>query len=286
MPSRCVTALIVAFWGAALGVAFYTDLWPRISASGAPPIAVDLSDEATQYVPVRWRVVRGDKEIGRLTTRLAYQDSDDTFQFSSEYKDLRIDVGAMQLSFPEVSMSTRVTRSGALREQTLSGKLRLADFRGEAHVHGRVDNGVFTGRCEIDSDLLKLKNDLRPVAVKDSPALNPLQPVNRIVDIHPGRRWLVHEIDPMGEALAALFKEKIGQGFSLPEREKEPLLAEVGRDTESLIWGRAKEEAACWVIAYTRGEASAWTWVRVSDGKVLRQEASLAGDRIALEREE
>ena len=53
-----------------------------------------------------------------------------------------------------------------------------------------------------------------------------------------------------------------------------------------MVWGKLREEAACWVIAYRSGEARAKTWVRVSDGKVLRQEASLLGDHIALEREE
>jgi hypothetical protein len=282
MPSRPIAALIVGFWAATLGVTFYQDLWPRIAASGPPPIAVDLSDEATQYLPIRWKVVRGDREIGRLTTKLAYQDADDTFEFTSQYKDLRIEVGLAQLLLPEVNMSTRVTRSGALRDQTLSGKLRLGDFRAEARVNGRVENGKFTGRVEIDSDVVKLKNDLKPVSVKDGQALNPLQPVNRIVGIRPGQRWLVQEINPLGDALAALFKEK----FSLPEREKEPLLAEVGTAAESLLWGRVREEASCWVIRYRSGEVSAKTWVRRTDGKVLRQEAALAGDRIALEREE
>ncbi len=286
MPSRPVVALIVLFWVATLGLVFQRDLWPRITASGPPPIAVDLTDEATQYLPIKWKVLRGGKPIGTLTTKLAYQDADDTFEFTSQYKDLRFDVGAMQVVFPDVTTRTRVTRSGSLREQSMTGKLRLGDLQAEAKVEGRNENGTFVGRCEIASPLFNLKSDLAPVPVKNGQALNPLQPVNRIAGIRPGQHWFVHEIDPLGQALAALFKEKFGQGLSLPESKKEALEARVADAPESLVWGKSREEAACWVIEYRSGEARAKTWVRASDGKVLRQEATLMDDRISLEREE
>ena len=286
MPSRPIVALIVLFWAATLGLVFQRDLWPRITASGPPPIAVDLTDEATQYLPIKWKVLRGGKPIGTLTTKLAYQDADDTFEFTSQYKDLRFDVGAMQVVFPDVTTRTRVTRSGSLREQSMTGKLRLGDLQAEARVEGRNENGKFVGCCEIASPLFNLKSDLAPVPVKDGQALNPLQPVNRIAGIRPGQHWFVHEIDPLGQALAALFKEKFGQGLSLPESKKEALEARVADAPESLVWGKSREEAACWVIEYRSGEARAKTWVRASDGKVLRQEATLLDDRISLEREE
>jgi len=284
MPTRPVVALIVAFWLGTLAVVGVRDVWPRLSASGPPPIAVDLSDEATQYVPVKWKVLRGEKQIGSLTTLLAYQDADDTFEFTSQYKDVRIAVATVELVIPEMTTRTRVTRSGSLREQSMSGSLRLADFRAEVSVEGRNVNGTFTGRCKLDSPLFKIDEKLAPVAVKDGHALNPLQPVNRIVGIRPGKSWMVQEIDPLGDALAALFKEKL-KG-AIPEPKREPLLAQVGDSPESLVWGRHREEAMCWVIAYRSGEARAKTWVRVSDGKVLRQEAALMEDRIALERDE
>ena len=75
-----------------------------------------------------------------------------------------------------------------------------------------------------------------------------------------------------------VYKEKF-KG-ALPETKREPLLAEVGDAPEP------HRGAMCWVIAYRSGDARAKTWVRVSDGKVLRQEAVLMEDRIALERDE
>jgi hypothetical protein len=293
MPSRTVVGLIVAFWLSATGLAFYRDLWPRIAASGPPPLAIDLSDEATQYVPVHWTILRdskdiwGERPIGTLQTKLAYRDADDTFEFISQYKDVRIEAGVLELVIPEATTRTQLTRSGSLREQSMTARMAIGELHVEASVEGRNENGMFVGRCAIDSPLVKFQHDLTPVPVKDGQALNPLQPVNRIVGIRPGQRWTVQEIDPLGEALAMVFKEKLAShGVRLPERERQPLLAEVGATPEPLAWGKTRETATCWVIDYRRGEAQARTWVRVLDSKVLRQEASLMGDRIALERDE
>ena len=284
MPTRPVVALVVVFWIGTLALVGYRDVWPRLSAGGPPPIAVDLSDEATQYVPVKWKVLRGEKPIGTLTTTLAYQDSDDTFEFTSQYKDVRIEVARVELVIPDMTTRSRVTRAGSLREQAMTGTLRLGDFRAEVNVRGQNRGGTFIGHCSIDSPLFKVDRELSPVPVAEGQALNPLQPVNRIAGIRAGQRWMVREIDPLGDALAALFQEKFQS--AIPERKREPLLAEVGASPEPLTWGKRKDEDVCWVIAYRAGEARARTWVRVSDGKVLRQEASLLEDRIALERDE
>jgi hypothetical protein len=202
------------------------------------------------------------------------------------------------VGIPELITTTRLTRTGQLREQGLDGKLVLkiedrgqflAVAEAEAKVRGRVVAGMFTGRCEIDaSPLFKVKRDLDPIPVKEGQALNPLQPVNRIAHIRPGQRWTVHEVNPLGEALAALFQEQVGKhGLRVPEEPRDAFLAEVGSSPELLRWGLPgrEKESVCWVIDYRRGDATARTWVQVSDGKVLRQEAILMGDRLALERE-
>ena len=298
MPSRPAVICIIIFWFSTLGLVLYRDVWPRLAASGPPPIAVDLSDEASQFVPVRWRVLRGDQQVGKLTTQMAYIDADDTFEFWSRYYQVEFDFGWARVAIPELITTTRLSRTGQLREQGLDGKLVLKiEDRGqfltvaeaEAKVRGRVVAGLFTGRCEIDAPPpFTVKRDLDPIPVKEGQALNPLQPVNRIAHLRPGRRWMVHEVNPLGEALAALFQEQVGKrGLRVPEEPRDAFLAEVGSSPELLRWGLPgrENESVCWVIDYRRGEATARTWVQVSDGKVLRQEAMLMGDRLALERE-
>jgi hypothetical protein len=46
------------------------------------------------------------------------------------------------------------------------------------------------------------------------------------------------------------------------------------------------EDVSCWVIEYRRKEPVARTWVRASDGKVLRQEAFEKGESLTFERED
>ncbi len=298
MPSRPITVAIVLFWLAAVGWVGYRDVWPRLTASGPPPIAVDLGDEASQLVPVRWQVYRGDQKVGRLTTRMTYLDADDTFRLTHQYSNLTFDAGRARVVFPEVTLTTRITRGGALREQGMKGSMVVQLQVGgtftevaaaKAAVDGEVRDGVFRGRCDLDAPVLnlKVKRDLDPVPVPDGQALTPMQPVNRVANVRGGQRWLVHEINPMRDTMSSLMKGFVGQqGFGLPEEKREAFVATVGDRPERLVWGKDGAEVPCWVIEYRGGDARVRTWVRTDDGRVLRQEATREGESIALERDE
>lgn len=298
MPSRPVVVLIALFWAGTLGLAFYRDVWPRLAASGPPPMTVDLGDEVTQLNGVKWQLTRGGQPAGRLVTKTTYLDADDTFRFTHKYTNVQLDFGEVRVAFPEVTIDTRVDRAGALREQAMAGRMAVQLARrnraaeggydtvaeATAEVTGKVVDGVFVGRCKIVAPVAELAvdADLDPVPAPGGQALSPLQPVNRLGNVRPGRRWAVHPVDPLGEAVAALLKKTFG-GFGLPDRPREPLLAEVSDRPEPLPGGGDP----CWVITYRQdGEERAKTWVRVEDGKVMRQEAYLGGERISLEREE
>ncbi len=297
MPSRPLVVAIILFWLAAVGWVGYRDVWPRLAASGPPPIAVDLGDEASQLVPVQWQVLRGAERCGRLTTRMAYQDADDTFRLTHQYKNLTFDFGRVRAVFPDVTLTTRVTRAGALREQGMTGRmvvqLRVGDdfteiAAAKAVIEGEVRDGVFRSRCDIDSPILRAKRDLDPVPVPAGQALSPLQPVGRIANVRGGQRWVVHEINPLRDAMSSLLKGFVGQqGFGLPDEKREVFVAAVGDRPEALAWGREKADVMCWVIEYRgAGDARVRTWVRADDGRVLRQEATRDGEQIALERDE
>jgi len=291
MPSRPTIVAVVLFWLATVGWVGYRDVWPRLTASGPPPVEVELGDEASQLVPVRWNVLRGGQRVGRLTTRMTYQDADDTFRLTHQYANLTFDFGSARVVFPEVTLTTRVTRGGALREQGMVGRVQIQrrigdEFvsvgEGRAVVEGEVRDGLFHSRCDIDSPLLKVKRDLDPVPVPDGQALSPLQPVGRITNVRAGQRWVVHEINPLHDAMSSLLKGVVG----LPEEKREAFVATVGDRPEPLAWGRDKAEVLCWVIDYRAGESRVRTWVRADDGRVLRQEASRDGETLALERDE
>jgi hypothetical protein len=295
MPSRRAVALILAFWLATTGYVAYRDLWPLYFASGPPSVGIDLADEAAQNVPVRWAVKWNGKEAGRLKTQMSYVPADDTFWFTTQYrgergKDLRMELPGVTVSVPEFKAAVRVTRGGNLREQTFEGKLSVeaADLTATlgAKLAGQVVDGKLVAKFEGGYDVggrtqKSIAREFDPVPVPAGQPLNPLQPVNRLVGVRPGREWVVHESNPLNDAILALAREL---GLP-PQKPQEPLVGRVQSETSDLDWNG--ERVACWVIDYRReGELQVRTWVRESDGKVLKQEAYSKGETLSIERDE
>lgn len=291
MPSRRAVACIVLFWLSVTGYIVYRDVWPVLFASGQPPLAIDLADEAAQNIPIRWTVYWNDKKVGKLTTQMRYVDDDDTFRFTNTYNQVRVEMAGVTVVVPELKTAIRVTRRGDLREQSAEGKLEL-EWNGvkvadvTTMLTGTVANGQLAAKFEGSYSIAglapqSLSKMLDPVPVPEGQPLNPLQPVNRIANVRPGRRWVVHESNPLKDATEAVAKQI---GLPMPEEAKVPLIGQVLGEPQNLDWhGNA---VPCWVIEYRRDEPEVRTWVRVSDGKVLRQEAFKKGDRLSVEREE
>src|SRR5437764_366024 len=112
MPSRPAVAAILVLWLATLAFAFYRDIWPQLFASGPPPIAVDLEDEARSSGAAKgigWQIMRGGQRVGRLSTKMEYVDADDTFRFTTHYSDVRLDIGELaRVQVPRLTTATRV----------------------------------------------------------------------------------------------------------------------------------------------------------------------------------
>jgi hypothetical protein len=291
MPSRRSVALVVALWLAVTGYVVYRDVWPVLFAAGPPPVAIDLADEAAQNIPTRWTITWNGKPSGKLTTHLKYLDADDTFRITNEYRNVRIEVSGLAVVVPELRNVTRITRSGDLREQSAEGRLEAyigtSKFaEATAKVAGTVVDGQLIAACEITSPFGNVSKALDPVPVPRGQPLNPLQPVNRVTNVRPGRRWVVSESDPLADAVAAFVRSQVSQyGLKLPEEKREPLLAEVLTDPQTIDW--RNHESACWVIEYRRGpDVAARTHIRTADGKVLRQEAFKSGETLRTERDE
>jgi hypothetical protein len=294
MPSRGVTVLLIVFWAITTGYVAYRDFWPRLFASGPPPVAIDLADEAAQNVPIRWTITRNGERIGRLVTQMRYVEPDDTFQFISEYRQLKLAVAAVEFHIPEFITTIRVTRNGDLREQTAEGKLEL-NFHGlsmgtaQMKLAGSVAEGQLTATFDGSYTLLtpparQFRRVLEPIPVPSGQPLNPLQPVNRLRGVKPGHRWVVNESNPLDAAIKMILTELAGQfGIKPPEEHRDPLIGKVLGSPRDLEW--STQLVACWVIEYRRdSEVIARTWVRQVDGKVLKQEAFAKGEHLAFER--
>jgi hypothetical protein len=297
MPSKRSITLIFFFWLSTAAFVAYRDLLPRLFASSQPTIAIDLADEAAHNVDVRWGIYRGEEQIGRLTTELKYNKEDDTFEFTCDYKDLVLEVSSFRFLIPVLQTKDTVTRGGDLRKQMARGEVDGRSFglngKIKASVQGTVIEGQLLSECNIDTPLGNLKEVLDPVPVTKGLPLNPLQPLNRLTSIKPGDSWFVQMRDPLKDAILKtmfktleqfeLFQTFRKSGFRLPESKREQLVAVVLADQQELDWHG--EPVTCWVIEYRQDVPVARTWVRVSDGRVMEQEAFLNGEYLKILRD-
>ena len=138
MPSRVAVAGIFAFWLATTGFVAYRDVWPRVFASGPPPVSIELADEARQNVAARWVLLRNGQKAGHLTTQMKYLDAADAFQFTYRYSELTLDQGDITLTASEAVSEVLMSRDGDLKGQTMTAKVKVL-FRGADFLTGTID---------------------------------------------------------------------------------------------------------------------------------------------------
>jgi hypothetical protein len=272
MPPRSVTLAIVAFWLATTGWLVYREVLPAFRTDEPPPFIIDLADEVSAHT-INWEALQDGRVFGTAHTKVVPGKSR-TFILTSKFKpeNLRI----LTIGVKQVESSYAVTREGDLRELEARVEVFAGPDRIKLGIGGRVENGMFTP--EIRFEGMDLKDaplpKLEPVPVSGhGSVLNPLHPLNRLKGLHEGQHWVQPVIDPLVVAVYSLLKRQ-------PPLRR--LHAEVG--TGVLAWKGS--DVACWLIEYSEPgqKASARTWVRRSDGLVLRQEASHAGLEIILQR--
>jgi hypothetical protein len=280
MPPRLVTVAIVVFWLAALGWFFQHDVWPRLRPGDRPPYVLDLAQEVTRWTaPRHWDVFYKGETIGHARTWVIAND-DGTYGLTTRVNFHKFTVGLIRVQ--EMDSTYRVTRDGRLRE--LDGLVSAVVFAGgpdgTVHVHGVVRDGRFKPHWEVNAPqpIGKQTFETDEVQVADNHRmLNPMQPWNRLLALQENRTWQIELFDPLMGSLSNL----LPGGLS---KDTRPQLLEAGvrQGAENLTWDN--KEVPCLVIEY-RGEGiSGKTYVRQSDGLVLRQEAARGDDRLALER--
>jgi hypothetical protein len=275
MPSRFFTILILLFWAASSGWFFYVEFWPRIRGGDAPPFVIDLADEARRNSPpINWEIIRAGKVIGRLSTSINYHEEDDSFELNGRVTDLELSKASVEVTL--MTNSYRVTREGKLLAVSADAQLKLlGGLQFRVLVDSVLTGQVFDTTLKIESQVFNKELKLAPVVLSNrGSALNPLHPVDRIRGLSPGRSWRIALVDPIHDALASLVP-----GGS---PDVSYVQASVLPDVKILHWSGKDRE--CYVIEYTGDGINAHTWVMVSDGSVLRQEAKFHDEELILER--
>lgn len=298
MPTRPFICAILLFWTGTSGWLFYRDLWPRIRPGQPPPFTIDLADEARRQIfSTRWTVYRNDQKIGRVETYVRYRAREDLFDLVSEVpetKPLEFKFAFFQL---EARKPTRfwfaVTREGILRETHVLVSLHVPSITVfgipagilEIRLDGEIKNGQFepTGSVSWNGSVTTLALDPVPIQNQGS-MLNPLNPVNRVSGLRRGQYWRMPLVDPMAESLRALVRQHPALSFVIKEDQgTQEVRAEVLAETQTIGYDNIPEP--CLVIEYQNDRVLAHTWVRERDGLVLRQDATLGGEKLVLERE-
>src|SRR5262249_47081996 len=177
-----------------------------------------------------------------------------------------------------VESSCRVTREGDIRAVSALVKASLWVGEVKGHIEGTVENNRLAPHVQISCGSRCVEADLAPVAIaRRGSILNPLLPVNRLTSLKRGTRWRVPMLDPIAEALLAYVRQE-------PPATKF-LEAHVLEGGEDLEWQTRRPPVFCLIIDYTGDDTFGRTWVRESDGLVLQQEMTHAGERLTLRRD-
>jgi hypothetical protein len=267
MPPRILTWFIVIAWMAMTCWLAYRDLWPRLRSGDRPPFKIDFADEVlVKRPPVRWTVSRSGKATYVMKSEMTYDGETDQFEMTSELNPkpgLPADAPLLE----RISMKSvyTVTRDGELRRFSIT---LTVPFLGEVKMDGEYHGDELASRVEVASIGFKKKLDPVNVAAKGN-ALNPLQPMDRLPHLQPGQEWDMTLSEPLIDALSGVVP-------GLKDNSVKQLHANVLAGEFSLPFGSRDE--SCLVIDYSGEDTHGKTWVRVSDGLVLKQEFTLRDD--------
>jgi hypothetical protein len=242
-------------------------------------------------------VFRNGVTIGNALTWVELR-GDGTYDVTSSFNfvKFKLAVGALDVNVNRMDSTYRVTRLGELREinvdiraevglNKLPGQLLHGQLV-QIHVDGAVQDAQFTPHWNVQSPLGSLKTDTEPVEISANHSmLSPMQPWNRLLNVQPNQSWRIQLFDPLTDSVTA----SLSQFLPFMKLPTAPPTLQAGVLEETQDWRWNDRDEPCWVIEY-QGEITGRTWVRRSDGLVLRQEVirnegKETEEKLALERE-
>jgi hypothetical protein len=285
MPPRLVVVVIIVGWLATFGWLVGRH-WQQ--PTERPPFAIDLADEvAPQHAS--WIVFRNGKKVGHAETRIAPR-KDGMFEVTTRLRDMNMSRENIELKIPLVAVSRVVSHDGDLRIVEAKALVNVQgpglEGHAEATIHGRAVGADFVGECELDAGTGKTVEALDPVPLGAATTFAPLEPLHKYPPLRVGQTWRLSNVDTVSEGLALAFRQAVTKKTGIepggPAPPKE-VRARVTPDTEEIV--HREHRYSCRIVVFEADRIVAKVWIDVTDGKVIRQEATALGQVLVLQRD-
>lgn len=279
MPSREARIIVIVFWMVMTSWLVYRDLLPQWGF-GELNYRVLLADRAVEETS-RWRILLDGKRLGSVHSIVRPEtDGSHRLKTSVEFnlQTLTESANLQRLPNDELSLSRLLLQSEFLISPM--GKLETLS------IIGSVESTRLRFQLEgmVRGNKLFLVNDGLPFLKKESEfSLDPqtliisqIGPLDRIPNLWVGKRWITRFVDPFKRALPNL----VGGFLGGTDLAMEIIHNEV-TSMETISW--RDQSWACFAIEHRHDNQRGKTWVRASDGLVLRQESVFSGRQIIVE---
>jgi hypothetical protein len=276
MPSVPMRWLIVLGWLATTAWWFVRDVAPWLGADKLgyrQLLAKRASDESSN-----WRILVDGKQVGSILSSV-HPRTNGAFSFWSQ--------AILKSSLISNAMGVGVGGDGELSLQ-LSAEVsplgRLTSFEVRMSLRSDVGAGAEFGGVKgtVEGEELVIQPVFvnsqpfgQPIRVRFDPATpitGEFSPTDKIPGLWVGRKWTTRVIDPQAVLLG-------GGILKSGPPTREVMHSVVG--SERIIWNEKAHD--CFVVEDRHADKQGKTWVRISDGLVLRQESNLGRSTIVME---
>ncbi len=267
MPSRLITAAILAFWLGMTGLLLQREVVPMMLAEVAPTFQIDLTDEIGSPL-VGWTLLSDGKRVGSATSKINALD-ERRFEFLST---LRFDDDKKFVpGLKTIETMDRVSEDGKL--QALSMRIVLDPHMIE--IEAEVVAQKLNPRIFWDEKEFPMADMGEIDMTQQSNVVSALKLVSRLRGLHEGQTWTETPFDA-SRGLKGQFAD------ILKPMQVSSLIALV--KTDMIEWDR--KEVACHLIEYhdSSKDVVARVWVRKRDGLVIQREVSVLGRELTLVR--
>lgn len=267
MPSRLITALILAFWLGMTGILLQREVVPMMLAEVAPTFQIDLTDEIGSPL-VGWSMLADGKRVGSATSKINALD-DRRYEFRSHFQ--FDDSAKFMPGLKTIETMDRVSEDGKLLALSMMVVLNPYVFE----IEGEVVAKKLKPRILWDKKEFPIP-DLGEIDMASQGNLvSALKLVSRLRGLHEGQTWSETPFDA-SRGLKGQFAD------ILKPMQVSSLIALVKTDT--IEWDRKKVD--CHLIEYhdANKDVVARVWARKRDGLVLQREVSILGKELTLQR--